>query len=76
MSAAIADSFGWIKVAPGAMPADLFDIQVWDSEDAMSVPGFWADEDACFYSRIDGLPFASGRITHWMEVQAPEGVTL
>ena len=76
MNAAIADRFGWIKVTPEAMSVDLQEIQVWDHEDHMSVPGFWADEDALFYSRIDGLPFAEGRVTHWMEVQAPEGVTL
>lgn len=76
MSAAIADSFGWIKVTPETMPADLQEIQVWDHEDYMSVPGFWADEDVCFYSRIDGLSFADGRVTHWMEAQAPEGVVV
>jgi len=71
-----ADRHGWIKVAAGALPDTDRDVQAWDGVDEMSIPAFYAADENRWFSKCDGEQFDKGRITHWREVQAPEGVSV
>lgn len=71
-----ADRRGWIKVLPGAKPDSNRDVLAWDHVDQMPLPAFYAEEEECWFSKYDGCKIKAGVVTHWRELEAPEGVVI
>lgn len=62
---------GW-NAASTAPDSDR-DVLAWDGVDQLPTPAFYASEEGCWISKIDGTKFAEGVVTHWREIQAPAG---
>lgn len=76
MSALISgpDRNGWTPVTAGGMPGTTRDVLVWHGDDQMPLPAFYDDDEGSWFSKFDGCQFDDGIVTHWREIQAPEGV--
>ena len=73
-AAARADRHGWLKALFGTTPDSDRDVLAWHAPDHMPLPAFYAEDEDCWFSKVDGVQFDDGVITHWQEINAPEGV--
>ena len=76
MSAATtgADRHGWMKALFGTTPDSDRDVLVWDAVDGIPMPAFFDEDENSWFSKVNGRQFDDGAVTHWREIQAPEGV--
>lgn len=68
------DSFGWTKLTPGTAPNSNRDVLIWNAQEFQPHAAFFDIEDGLWFSKLDGLRLDDGAVSHWMEIQAPEGV--
>ncbi|MFS2007940.1 hypothetical protein ACEN9F_30470 [Duganella sp. CT11-25] len=68
-----ADGCGWLKAMLGATPDSDRDVLVWHGADQMPLPAFYAVAESCWFSKYDGSQLDDGAVTHWREIQAPQG---
>lgn len=68
------DRRGWTLVMVGAKPDSNRDVLVWDSAEQQPTAAFFDGDENCWFSKYDGHRLDGGAVTHWREIQAPEGV--
>ncbi|MYN45938.1 hypothetical protein GTP23_12855 [Pseudoduganella sp. FT93W] len=68
------DGLGWTKLGPGAEPNSNRDVLVWNTLEFQPHAAFFDSEERMWFCKLDGLPIENGAVSHWMEIQAPEGV--
>ncbi|MBA5686961.1 hypothetical protein [Rugamonas apoptosis] len=69
------DRNGWMPVATGATPDSNRDVLVWNTAEQQPTAAFYCTDENCWFSKYDGLRLGNDVVTHWQEIQAPEGVT-
>jgi len=69
-----ADLYGWIPVGASATPDSVRDVLVWNTVEQQPMAAFFDDEENCWFSKYDGHQLEDGSVTHWREIQMPEGV--
>ena len=76
MSAATtgADRHGWLKALFGTTPDSDRDVLVWHGAEGIPMPAFYDEDENCWFSKVDGCRFDDGTVTHWQEINAPEGL--
>jgi hypothetical protein len=68
------DAHGWAKVLLGAPDSDR-NVLVWDSIDAIPVTAYFEEDEKSWYG-IGGGRDLTEAVTHWREIEAPEGVAV
>lgn len=68
------DRHGWMPVASGVMPDTNRDVLVWNCLEAQPGAAFFDAEENLWFSKWDGKQLDDGAVTHWREIQMPEGV--
>lgn len=68
------DRNGWMPVAADATPDSNRDVLVWNTAEQQPTAAFYCADEICWFSKYDGLRLNDGVVTHWREIQAPEGV--
>lgn len=65
--------FGWESAASGSMPTTNRDVLVWNALEYQPQAAFFDSEEGQWFCKLDGLKIEDGAVTHWCEIQIPEG---
>jgi len=67
------DTSGWIPIGLPSVPDNGRDVLVWSAVEQQPMAAFFDEEEDCWFSKYDGHQLERGSVTHWREIQMPEG---
>ncbi|MYM39174.1 hypothetical protein [Duganella qianjiadongensis] len=63
----------WIEVSSGNLPGSERDVLVWSTTEFQPHAAFYDLEEKCWFSKYDGHRLEDGSVSHWCEIQIPQG---